>query len=81
MRAGVPSGTEATSEQVVRAGPASAMAAGFTVTRTVPTVEQLAPEVTVKVYTWVMAALVVLVKVATGWATVALLSPVAGLQL
>ena len=57
------------------------MAAGFTVTRTVPTAEQLVPEVTVKAYTWVMGALVVLAKVAVGWATVALLSPVVGLQL
>ena len=54
---------------------------GFTVTATVPVVEQLPTPVVVRVYVWVTGAPVVLVSVTVGLATVVLLRPVAGLQL
>jgi len=69
-------------EQIVTAEPGAAAGSVRTVTTTVPELEQpVAVLVSVRVYVWVMGALVVLVSVTVGLALVELLRPVAGLQL
>ena len=76
-----PSGADVVPEQKLIAGPGVATAAGLTVTVTLAVEKQPCGLVAVSVYVVMMGAPVVLGKVTVGWAAVALLRLVAGLQL